>query len=195
MIGEKVFLRPVEFKDVDILQSIENNTDLWHLSNTLTPFSRFAIEQYIIEASTRDIYNLKQLRLMIAENQTKQVVGDYPISSAELVADKLEVYYFHRTARCYSCNTAGKYVSDLIIGTYGEQIKDGRIIFKELNVELPENKELARKYQATGSSLYINRIIRGQDNIEQETKIWRLLGNEQQFKSYLENKINSYLGI
>ncbi len=128
-------------------------------------------------------------------NQTKQVVGDYPISSAELVADKLEVYYFHRTARCYSCNTAGKYVSDLIIGTYGEQIKDGRIIFKELNVELPENKELARKYQATGSSLYINRIIRGQDNIEQETKIWRLLGNEQQFKSYLENKINSYLGI
>ena len=75
MIGEKVFLRPVEFKDVDILQSIENNTDLWHLSNTLTPFSRFAIEQYIIEASTRDIYNLKQLRLMIAEIQTKQVVG------------------------------------------------------------------------------------------------------------------------
>lgn len=128
-------------------------------------------------------------------NQTKQVVDDYPISSAELVADKLEVYYFHRTARCYSCNTAGKYVSDLVIEKYSQQIKDGQMIFKELNVELPENKEIAKKYQAAGSSLYINRIISGQDNIEQEAKIWRLLGDEQQFKSYLENKINSYLGI
>lgn len=75
MRGEKVFLRPIEFKDVDILQHIENDPDLWHVSDTLTPFSRFAIEQYVIEASTHDIYNLKQLRLMIAENQTKQVVG------------------------------------------------------------------------------------------------------------------------
>lgn len=75
MTGEKVFLRPVEFNDVDILQNIENDPDLWQVSDTLTPFSRFAIEQYVIEASTHDIYTLKQLRLMIAETQSKQVVG------------------------------------------------------------------------------------------------------------------------
>lgn len=56
-------LRALEPADVEILYLWENNTDIWHLSNTLTPFSRFALEQYILNAD--DIYTAKQLRLMI----------------------------------------------------------------------------------------------------------------------------------
>lgn len=110
-------------------------------------------------------------------------------------ADKLEVYYFHRTARCYSCKTIGQYVKEVMETEYSEEIQNGLIDFKELNVELPENKELAQKYQASGSSLFINRIIDDTDNIEQDTNVWRLLNNETRFKSYLTDKINSYLGI
>ena len=109
-------------------------------------------------------------------------------------ADKLEVYYFHRNARCYSCETIGKYVKETIEQEYGEQVKNGKIDFKELNVDLPENKEIAKKYQASGSSLFINRIIDGQDNIEQDTDVWQLLGDEIKFKAHIKNKINSYLG-
>ncbi|MBU1164287.1 hypothetical protein KKA15_01855 [Patescibacteria group bacterium] len=116
------------------------------------------------------------------------------MSSANQSVDKLEVYYFHRTARCYSCNTIGQYVRETMEQKYSEQIKDGVIDFRQLNVELPENKEIAKKFQASGSSLYINRIIDGQNNIEQDMNVWRLLKSEDQFKSYLENKIDSYLG-
>lgn len=56
-------LRALEPADVDVLYHWENNTTIWHLSNTLTPFSRFALEQYILNAE--DIYTTKQLRLMI----------------------------------------------------------------------------------------------------------------------------------
>ncbi len=111
------------------------------------------------------------------------------------IAEKLEVYYFHRTARCYSCNTAGEYISSLINDKYSQEVRDGKIIFGQLDVQKSENRNIARKFQATGSSLYFNRIIDGKDNISQETKIWRLLGNETQFKSYLGNMIDSYLGI
>lgn len=127
--------------------------------------------------------------------KSNNIASDQPMSSAETVADKLEVYYFHRTARCYSCKTIGQYVSETMTGKYGAEIKNGRIDFREINVEEPENKEIARKFQATGSSLYINRIIGGQDNIEQDTNVWRLLGDEARFKQYLEDKINTYLNI
>jgi len=138
----------------------------------------------------------KQTSATQNNNPTKtNNINNYSISSAEQVAEKLEVYYFHRTARCYSCKTVGQYIREVIEQKYSEQLKNGVIDFRELNVELPENKEISKKYQASGSSLFINRIINNGDNIEQDTNVWRLLNNEIQFKNYLENKINFYLGI
>jgi len=110
-------------------------------------------------------------------------------------AEKLEVYYFHGTARCYSCQTMGQLVSDLISQRYSRQVKDGKIDFKQINVDLPENKEIARKYQASGSSLFINRIIESQNKIEQDGNVWRYLSNEANFNKYLGDKIDSYLGL
>ena len=75
MIGEKVFLRAVEMEDIDTLYQFENDVDIWHLSDTIMPFSRFTIEQYVINSMTQDIYSLKQLRLIICETTTKNPVG------------------------------------------------------------------------------------------------------------------------
>ena len=118
-----------------------------------------------------------------------------PMSSAETAAEKLEVYYFHRTARCYSCNALAQRTSSLINERYSRQVRDGKIDFRQLNVELPENKEIARKFKASGSSLFINRITGGQDNIEQDVNVWRLLNNEASFNKYLGDKIDSYLSL
>ncbi len=65
--GERLFLRALEPTDIDILFQWENNTSLWKVSNTLVPFSRFAIEQYVLNSGT-DIFSAKQLRLMICLN-------------------------------------------------------------------------------------------------------------------------------
>ena len=62
--GEKIFLRAMEPSDVDILYEWENDTKIWEISNTVTPFSRKTLEKYI-ESSHADIYENKQLRLMI----------------------------------------------------------------------------------------------------------------------------------
>lgn len=115
--------------------------------------------------------------------------------SAEITADKLEVFYFHSNARCYSCKTVGQYVNETMLNKYDDQLKNGKIDYREINVDLPENKEIAKKFKATGSSLYINRITDGQETIEPDTLVWRLLGDEAKFKKHLEDKINSYLGI
>lgn len=66
-------LRALEMSDVDFLYRLENDTSLWEVSQTLLPFSRYVLEQYIIEAQ-QDIYKSQQLRLAICSAQ-KQLVG------------------------------------------------------------------------------------------------------------------------
>jgi diamine N-acetyltransferase len=74
--SENLILRAVEPSDVEILYGWENNRELWHVSNTLTPVSRFVLEQYVLSAQ-QDIYTAKQLRLMIdkTDENGKATIG------------------------------------------------------------------------------------------------------------------------
>ena len=62
--GEHIFLRALEPEDLDFIYEIENDTSLWVLSDTQTPYSRFLIKQYL-ENAQQDIFEAKQLRLVI----------------------------------------------------------------------------------------------------------------------------------
>jgi diamine N-acetyltransferase len=64
MQSAKVLLRAVEPSDIDFIFQLENDTSNWHVSNTLAPFSRYTIEQYVLN-SEQDIFTQKQLRLII----------------------------------------------------------------------------------------------------------------------------------
>jgi len=64
MRSENLQLRALEPSDVDLLYTWENDASIWHLSNTLSPFSRFALEQYVLNTGD-DIFTAKQLRMMI----------------------------------------------------------------------------------------------------------------------------------
>jgi len=74
--GKNIELRALEPADVDLLYQWENSSELWHLSNTVAPFSRFVLEQYIMD-SHQDIFTSKQLRLMIdkKENGNLMTIG------------------------------------------------------------------------------------------------------------------------
>lgn len=131
----------------------------------------------------------------IINNPTDDFVQNPAKISEDAPANRLEVFYFHRTARCQSCTTVENYVRDLIEGRFAEEVRSGLIDFRTLNIDLPENEALARKFKATGSALYLNKITDGRDNIEFYADVWRLFGNEQALKDQLEIKINSLLSF
>ena len=62
--NEKVSLRAIEAEDVELLYNWENDEDTWKVSHTLVPFSKYILAMYI-KNSDKDIYETKQLRLMI----------------------------------------------------------------------------------------------------------------------------------
>lgn len=69
-----IFLRALEDSDIDTLYTWENNTEIWEVSNTQTPYSRYVLEQYL-QSSHQDIYTTKQLRLMICNSITGEPIG------------------------------------------------------------------------------------------------------------------------
>tara|TARA_R110000868_G_C10597724_1_gene740186 strand:- start:92 stop:616 length:525 start_codon:yes stop_codon:yes gene_type:complete len=70
--GEQVFLRALEADDLDFLYQIENNTQVWEISGTTTPYSRQVLQLYLDNAH-RDIYDVKQLRLCICNAKNEKV--------------------------------------------------------------------------------------------------------------------------
>jgi diamine N-acetyltransferase len=75
MLSDKtIFLRALEPSDIDLLYQWENDCSLWEVSNTLTPYSRHVLEQYVMNAHL-DIYSTKQLRLIIELKENHKTVG------------------------------------------------------------------------------------------------------------------------
>jgi len=128
-------------------------------------------------------------------NKSKQSgTNEVKASENKLKADKVQVFTFHATQRCATCIAIGKLSGEVVEEYYQPELRDGKIEVKEINIDLPENKELATKFQASGSALKINAIYDGQDHISEDTAVWRLTSNPTQYKSYLKNKIDTLLG-
>ena len=74
LTNRDIKLRALEPEDLEELFRWENNPDTWHLSNTLTPLSRFVLRQYL-ENAHRDIYETRQLRLVIQLREEERPLG------------------------------------------------------------------------------------------------------------------------
>lgn len=72
--GQQINLRALEPEDLAFLYQIENNESFWEVSHTQTPFSKYVLKQYL-ENAHLDIYESKQLRLLIEEKSTKKQLG------------------------------------------------------------------------------------------------------------------------
>ena len=72
--NEKILLRALEPEDLDLLYSWENDSTIWIAGNTRVPYSRFQLKNYIAEAPS-DIYESKQIRLMIVDKSDNSTVG------------------------------------------------------------------------------------------------------------------------
>lgn len=71
--GEKTYLRALEPTDIDLMCEWENNVEVWKISDTVEPFSRYKMEQYVM--SVHDIHQNKQLRFVICNRETNEAVG------------------------------------------------------------------------------------------------------------------------
>ncbi len=72
--NEMIYLRVPEPEDLDVMYDMENDPSSWDVSSFTVPYSRYVLKQYI-QASQSDIFEDKQLRLMVILRKTNQVIG------------------------------------------------------------------------------------------------------------------------
>ena len=73
----KIRFRALEPEDIDLLFEWENETEIWEISNTSEPFSKYILAKYIKD-SHRDIYESKQIRLII------ETTDSHPVGAIDL---------------------------------------------------------------------------------------------------------------
>lgn len=126
--------------------------------------------------------------------ESNKITQNNKISVAEFPAEKIEVIHFYSTKQCWSCIEVGKLAFQTIKEKFPYEYENRIIIYRDVNGDLPENKDMVIKYQAHGSSLYINATINGQEYIEEDVVVWRLVSSKNDFISYFEKKLNKILG-
>lgn len=70
--NDLITLRALEPEDIELLYAWENDPAIWEVSHTLVPFSKYILALYI-KNSDKDIYESKQLRLMIDTADRKTI--------------------------------------------------------------------------------------------------------------------------
>lgn len=74
LLGKSIYLRALEPEDLPFLFKHENDEDFWHVSHTQQPFSKHILKKYL-ENAHLDIYEAKQLRLIISLIETNEPIG------------------------------------------------------------------------------------------------------------------------
>lgn len=70
-------------------------------------------------------------------------------------SETVEVYYFHFTRRCATCQAVEDESEAALKDFYPEKVNAGEITFLSVNLEESENEPLAKKLNVSGQSLLV----------------------------------------
>jgi len=101
-------------------------------------------------------------------------------------SDKVEVYYFHLTARCITCKTVEEQAKANVQSLYGNKIS-----FKSVNLDDDSSKEIADKLKVSGQALL---VVKGEKQINLTNEGFMYARkNPEKFKSIMKEKIDPLL--
>jgi len=107
---------------------------------------------------------------------------------------KLIVYYLHGTYRCGTCMSIEKQAKAAVEGDFKKEITSGKVVFKSLNYEEPENEHFGNDYQLMTRSLVLS--VR-KDGKELKWKnlpaIWTHVHNPPAFREYVSGEVKAML--
>lgn len=84
--------------------------------------------------------------------------------------DHIEILYFHGKQRCATCTAIEKNAKEAIKSQFADEIKNGTVIFRTIDISKTENKKIAEKYEVTWSSLFISKWKDGKETFENLTE-------------------------
>lgn len=104
--------------------------------------------------------------------------------------DKVEVFYFHFSRRCFTCNAVEKETKIALGQLYPEQMEAGTVTFTEVNLEEEGSKALAQKHKASGQGLL---VIKGEQRIDLTSQGFMNARNPERLQQEIKKAIDPLL--
>jgi hypothetical protein len=115
-------------------------------------------------------------------------------AQADAGPDRVIAYYFHGTQRCHTCLTIEAYTGAAIQAGFGDELASGRLEWRVVNIDEPENEHFVRDFGLTTRSVVLVEIRDGKPaawrNLDQ---VWELVSYEQEFTEYIQAQTRDFL--
>ena len=82
--------------------------------------------------------------------------------TTEFVSEDVQIFYFHSTKRCATCNAIEDETRMALEMFYPEKLKAGEIDFTSLNLEEDEGKKMAESLRISGQTLL---LVKGETQV------------------------------
>ena len=140
--------------------------------------------------------------LVLRENKTSASPAMPPAAPGAATAAKAApgatpfvAYYFHSTRRCPTCRKIEAQAQEAVQTGFAEELKQGRLAWRPVNLEEPGNEHFAAEYKVTGSSLVIAEVKDGKPvRFAKLDKTWNLVHNKPAFLDYVATETMAFLG-
>jgi hypothetical protein len=117
-----------------------------------------------------------------------------PHAAVKSQNSKLIAYYFHGTFRCTTCRTIEEYSHDAIQTYFVKELGNGRLEFRTVNVEEPENKHFIQDYQLVTKSLVLSFVSDGKETKSKNlADVWKLMRDKDKFFQYVKDEVEKLL--
>ena len=111
--------------------------------------------------------------------------------ASDLVSDNIEVYYFHYTKRCVTCNAVEDETKKVMKTFYGDEMKQGKIEFKSINLDESDGKNLAKSLRVSGQTLL---LVKGKKKVDLTSQgFMNARTNPEKFHKVLQNNFDKLL--
>jgi len=114
------------------------------------------------------------------------------LAKAEILSSEtIDVYYFHFTKRCLTCNAVESETINALKKYYAEEMKTGKISFTSLNLDNEVGKETADNLKISGQSLL---IVKGDTKIDLTSQgFMQARSNPEKLHEIIKTKIDELL--
>jgi hypothetical protein len=124
-----------------------------------------------------------------AAEKTEGAATDTPKPSHYLVAT-----YFHNTMRCPTCHKIENYSAESIQNNFAEELKNGTLVWRVINVDEPENNHYAKDYNLFTKHLIISEVKDGKEARWKDLpEVWTYVRNEEKFEQYVVSEIKDWM--
>ena len=109
-------------------------------------------------------------------------------------SQKVVVYYFHGTARCFTCRKFEEYAGHVLQEDLADAVKAGRLEWSAINVDEPGNAHFVRDYELAAKSIVVV-DMRGGKQVRWKNlkKIWEVVRDREVFEAYVRDEVKAYL--